>query len=271
MSRVIDPRYFAAVPGRAVRDKDISGLQFRALAAIAGHDRMGRNGQGCWAGRKAMAERIGCTETSFSEAVSWLVKNGYVEVMLSETDGRKRGYRVLYETAEDAKGIGAKLKGDRSADADASVRKARWDRSADADVNARDRSASADASAPDRSAKRDQSPSDHYRKAQVDQVVKSSVRKPNIFPEREENIALKQNTPVQKDEAPKPVNPKMQIMNHWYAPEEVHEAWVVLKRLPPFQWNRLIGLWKKGELTLEERERAEQFAFADMAGKPAVN
>lgn len=271
MSRVIDPRYFAAVPGRAVRDKDISGLQFRALAAIAGHDRMGRNGQGCWAGRKAMAERIGCTETSFSEAVSWLVKNEYIEVMLSETDGRKRGYRVVYQTAEDAKGIGAKLKADRSADADVSDRATGRDRSASADVNARDRSASADVSARNRSAKGDQSAPRQYQKDQVDQVVRSSVRKPNIFPEREENIPLKQDTSVQKDEAPKTPNPKMQIMNHWYAPEEVHEAWDALKRLPPFQWNRFIGLWKKGELTAEDRDKAEKLAFAEMAEKSVLN
>lgn len=256
MSNVVHLNYFAAVPGRAVRDQKISGLQFRTLAAIAGHDRMGRNGQGCWAGRKAMASRIGCTETSFSEAISWLEKEGYIEVMVSETDGRHRGYRVVYDTAEDAKGIGARHKENGSANAD---------------VSQSDKSADADASTADRSAKADQSPVNERQKAKVEQLVRASVRKPNIFPEGDKNISLKRkNTPIPKDEAGKgdglPPNPKTEIIRHWYDPVDQHEAWELLKRLRPFEWNRLIGLWKKRALTAEDKEWAEENALKELAG-----
>lgn len=248
MSNVVHLNYFAAVPGRAVADQDISGLQLRTLAAIAGHDRMGRNGQGCWAGRKAMAARLGCTETSFSEAISWLVKKGYVEVMISETDGRRRGYRVVYDTAEDAKGIGARHKENGSANAD---------------VSASDQSANADASARDRSANTDQKAGDERKKAKVEQLVKASIRKPNIFPEGENNIPLKrENTGIQKDEAHKPPNPKMEILRQWYVADERHEAWELLKLLRPFEWNYLIGLWKREELIDEHRTWAEATAMA---------
>lgn len=257
MSNVVHLNYFAAVPGRAVRDQNISGLQFRTLAAIAGHDRMGRNGQGCWAGRKAMAARIGCTETSFSEAISWLVKEGYIEVMVSETDGRRRGYRVVYDTAEDAKGIGARHKESGSANAD---------------VSQLDKSANADVSTGDRSAKADQPTVDKRQKAKVEQLVKASIRKPNIFPEGDKNISLKRkNTPIPKDEAGKgdshPPNPKTEIIRYWYEPVDQHEAWELLKRLRPFEWNRLIGLWKKGALTDQDKQWAEENALKELAGK----
>lgn len=116
MGDVATINYFAAIPGRANCDDRLSGLHFRVLGTIAGHDRMGRNGQCCWAGRNTLAELVGCHPSRVSTAIRDLIEWGYLEEQRHEEDGRKKGYRVVYEAAPDAAGIGCKVKENRLQD-----------------------------------------------------------------------------------------------------------------------------------------------------------
>ncbi len=106
----VSKNYFAPIPGRANRDDRLSGLHFRVLGTIAGHDRMSRNGQCCWAGRNTLAELVGCHPSRLSTSISDLIEWGYLEEQRHREDGRKKGYRVVYETAPDAAGMGCKVK-----------------------------------------------------------------------------------------------------------------------------------------------------------------
>lgn len=81
---------------------------------IAGHDRMGRNGQRCWAGAAKLAATIGCHPKSLSAAIGDLVKWGYVGVEVSEDDGRRKGFRIIYDQVADAAGIGVRGQQTRS-------------------------------------------------------------------------------------------------------------------------------------------------------------
>jgi hypothetical protein len=110
MGKVTTLNFFAALPGRVTTDDRLTGLHFRILATIAGHDRMGRNGQSCWLGRDKLAIRVGCNPTNLSTAISDLISWGYLEAEQSEQDKRRKGFRVVYVAKDDAAGIGAKLK-----------------------------------------------------------------------------------------------------------------------------------------------------------------
>lgn len=116
MGEVATINYFAAIPGRANRDDRLSGLHFRVLGTIAGHDRMGRNGQCCWAGRATLAKLVDCHPSRLSTAISDLIEWGYLDEERHKDDGRKKGYRVIYEAAPDAAGIGSKMKENRLQD-----------------------------------------------------------------------------------------------------------------------------------------------------------
>lgn len=122
MGELATINYFAAIPGRANRDDRLSGLHFRVLGTIAGHDRMGRNGQCCWAGRNTLAELVGCHPSRLSTAIGDLIEWGYLEEQRHEQDGRKKGYRVVYEAVPDAAGIGSKVKENRLQDGNLSNR-----------------------------------------------------------------------------------------------------------------------------------------------------
>lgn len=113
MDKVQPVNYFAAIPGRANRDERLTGLHFRVLGTVAGHDRMGRNGQCCWAGRDTLASLVGCHPSRLSSAVSDLIELGYLEEQRHEDDARRKGYRVVYLAEQDAAGIGSKVKDDR--------------------------------------------------------------------------------------------------------------------------------------------------------------
>jgi DNA-binding MarR family transcriptional regulator len=69
---------FAAVPIRAFSDDRLSGRHWRVLCVIAFHDRLGRNGQGCWASLKQLAQEANLSEPHFSDMASDLRRWGYV-------------------------------------------------------------------------------------------------------------------------------------------------------------------------------------------------
>tara|TARA_R110000751_G_scaffold180038_1_gene286410 strand:+ start:22626 stop:23405 length:780 start_codon:yes stop_codon:yes gene_type:complete len=118
--------YFGALPGRVCNDKRLTALHFKVLMAVAVHDRMGRNGQCCWAGRKKLTSRVGCDPSSFSSAISDLVEMEYLQEERHEKDGRKKGYRVVYKRMEDANGIGIELKTNRFPDENLNTTESRF-------------------------------------------------------------------------------------------------------------------------------------------------
>lgn len=57
-SKVSSPKsneQFGAIPLRAFSDSRLSAAHFRVMGVIAYHDRLGRNGQGCWVAQEKLA------------------------------------------------------------------------------------------------------------------------------------------------------------------------------------------------------------------------
>ena len=106
---------FGAVPARAVGDARLTGLHLRLLTAIAIHDRMSdprKQGQGCWAGNKRLAEMIGCNYTNLSTALTHLATWGYIERRVNPLNKKRRIYLVVYDD-RDAAFVGVKPDTDR--------------------------------------------------------------------------------------------------------------------------------------------------------------
>lgn len=101
-----NPNY-APYPLRALRDQRLTGLHLRVLGVIAAHDRLNKNGQGCRAGNKRLAELSGCHLKSLSPALKALAELGYIEANTNPLNRRSRIYTVIY-TDEDAESFGFK-------------------------------------------------------------------------------------------------------------------------------------------------------------------
>ena len=177
MGKVTTLNFFAALPGRAATDDRLTALHFRVLMVIAGYDRMGRNGQCCWAGRKKLASRAGCHPNSLSAAISELVGMGYVAEERHESDGRKKGFRVVYDAEKDARGIGIERQENRSSP-DYLSRKRR---------SVGDPSRREDRSATDYPSVEDRSPDDHLsdqlseeKRNKIQRLI-DEAHKPNIL------------------------------------------------------------------------------------------
>src|SRR5262245_41149877 len=69
---------FAPIPMRALRDNRLTARHFRVLGSVATYDRLGRNGQGSWAGSKRLAQDSGCSESHLCDALSDLRRFGYI-------------------------------------------------------------------------------------------------------------------------------------------------------------------------------------------------
>ena len=102
MGKVVQYACFAAISARATRDETLTNLQFRVLMVIAAHDRLGRNGQCCWAGLKTLAQEVGCHPTNVSTALKKLRDAGYIGEARHKDDGRRKSYRIIYEAVSDA-------------------------------------------------------------------------------------------------------------------------------------------------------------------------
>jgi hypothetical protein len=90
-------RTFAPIPARALSDRRLSARHFRVLGGVALHDRFGKNGQGCWAGRKRLAQASSCSETHVSDALSDLRRWGYVKSEPHPMNRRTTVHRVIYD------------------------------------------------------------------------------------------------------------------------------------------------------------------------------
>ena len=103
-----EPRpIYAPIPARALADTRLSGTDLRLLAAIAAHDRFGKNGTGCFASQRRLAALIGAHEKAVARSAGRLVEFGYMTSERSPTNGRLVIYRVTY-TEDD----GAAMRGD---------------------------------------------------------------------------------------------------------------------------------------------------------------
>lgn len=106
MSEAPRPIY-APIPARALADTRLSGTDLRLLAAIAAHDRFGKNGTGCFASQRRLAALIGAHEKAVARSAGRLMECGYMTSEKSPTNGRLVIYRVIY-TEDDA----AAMRGD---------------------------------------------------------------------------------------------------------------------------------------------------------------
>ncbi|MGX5830333.1 helix-turn-helix domain-containing protein [Mesorhizobium sp. 43Arga] len=93
---------YAALPARALGDKELTAEHFRVLGAVAAHDRLGANGTGCYAGHPRLAGVAGCHLKSLSRALAALESRGYITVHKHPMNGRLRVYRVVYNELDGA-------------------------------------------------------------------------------------------------------------------------------------------------------------------------
>lgn len=85
------PSYHGPLPMRALIDDRLSGLELRALALYAFHDRLSLtrgSGQGCFASNRTLSIRLRCDYTSLSKVRTSLEKKGYIR--LEARAGAKR-------------------------------------------------------------------------------------------------------------------------------------------------------------------------------------
>lgn len=87
---------FGAIPVRAFRDTRLSAGDFRLLGAIAYHDRLGRNGAGCYVDPRRLAEEAALSYSHVARHTRRLAGFGYLDILRSLKDRRKRIYRLIY-------------------------------------------------------------------------------------------------------------------------------------------------------------------------------
>jgi len=87
---------FGPIPVRAFSDTRLSAADFRLLGAIAYFDRLGRNGAGCFADPRKLAEMAAIDYSHLARHAERLREGGYIEIGRSATDRRRRDYAVIY-------------------------------------------------------------------------------------------------------------------------------------------------------------------------------
>jgi len=87
---------FAPVPARAARDLRLGARHWRALAVIALHDQLDKNGAGCWATQRRLADLLGVDETQLSHMLTDLREFGYIASTINPKDRRQRIHRIVY-------------------------------------------------------------------------------------------------------------------------------------------------------------------------------
>ena len=91
---------YAPLPARAMVDMRLSERHLRTLAVVAAHDRLGKNGIGCWASHERLAEMVGCHYTRISHNLKELGELGYIERVEHPLNKRLRVYKVIYTDAD---------------------------------------------------------------------------------------------------------------------------------------------------------------------------
>lgn len=198
---------------------------------------MGRNGQCCWAGRDKLAKLVGCNPSRLSTAITDLIGWGYLEEKRHDEDGRRKGYRVVYETAEDAAGIGTKLKENRLQDGNLSDEGTLQ---------------TGNLSRANRLPESNQSSRPEARKSEINQLVSASLPKPNIFG-RNQDITQKRGF----GDGTKPPD---RVLAAWLGSGDEGIGWRMLASLPDDELTRLRQGYADGTLDPGDLSRARQCA-----------
>ena len=99
MSRNPKPT-FAAVPERAVKDRQLGNAAFRVLAAIASY--ADQDGQ-CFPSLRRIGEDLGCCRSAVHKQVKILISHGYVARQRTRRPNgsdSSNHYQILYQTVE---------------------------------------------------------------------------------------------------------------------------------------------------------------------------
>lgn len=89
-------RLFSTAPVSAMLDRELTGLEWRALLWVSLHDGMSLvkgKGSGCYASNKTIFAEVGCDYASGCRALSKLVQRGH---LVREQVGRSTRYRVVF-------------------------------------------------------------------------------------------------------------------------------------------------------------------------------
>jgi hypothetical protein len=87
---------FSPIPARAGRDQRLGARHWRALHIIGLHDQLDRNGPGCWASQRRLADLLGVDKVDLSHVLTDLRDYGYLNSKIHPTDRRRRVYRIVY-------------------------------------------------------------------------------------------------------------------------------------------------------------------------------
>lgn len=242
MTKIATLNFFVALPGRVLADDDLTALDFRVLGVVAAHDRMGRNGQCCWAGQKKLAGLANCDPTRLSASLSKLVSKGYLEALRDENDKRRKGFRVIYIAADDAPGIGCAAKADALRNGN---------------VSEEDTLPTGNLSSRDSLPKPHLSARAATRKSVINHVVKSSLPNPNIFRETEHI--------TQKRCSGGGARPTDRALADLLGAGDSAAGWTLLAALPDKEVRMLRDRWAEGALDAGDLGRAREVA-AQMHG-----
>ena len=91
---------FAPIPLRAMSDSRLTAECWRVLAVVAAHDRLGKNGTGCYASHERLARMARCHTKALSRTLKKLAKCGYLEVAVNQNDRRRSVYFLVYNEGD---------------------------------------------------------------------------------------------------------------------------------------------------------------------------
>ena len=87
---------FAPLPARAARDPRLSARHWRLLHIIGLHDKLDKNGAGCFVAQRRLAEHLNVDEADLSNLLTDLRMFGYIDSTIHPTDRRRRVHRIIY-------------------------------------------------------------------------------------------------------------------------------------------------------------------------------
>jgi hypothetical protein len=92
---VMKPR-FAPIPARAILDPRLKGRHWKVLSLIAVHDQLNKNGLGCTASHRRLADLARMDQADLSNLLAELRTYGYLNSNIDQKDRRRRVTRVIY-------------------------------------------------------------------------------------------------------------------------------------------------------------------------------
>ncbi len=96
---------YAAMPIRVMGDRRLTASHWRLLAAIAWHDRLGRNKIGCYASNQILAKEADVHYTNVPRLSDDLETWGYMKKGRHPLNRRLRVYSLIYNEKEATVGV----------------------------------------------------------------------------------------------------------------------------------------------------------------------